>query len=255
MLEFTFLLAILIEWAVPFVLAFLIARRYRAAWGLFWVGALAFAASQIVHIPLNLGISALFRNGLIPAPTPEAAIAVNAVLAGTTAALCETPARLIALRLLKERGRDWGSALMVGAGHGGIESILFVGLPVMMNFAIMLLAREQGAAAFGLQDAQVQQYWSAPWHLPLAGAVERITTIVLHVLLTSLVWLAVRTRNYLWFGTALLWHALTDSLVVLLASVEVSIWTIEAVLAGIMIINLVGLFLLQRRYGALPAET
>ena len=125
MLEFTFLLAILVEWAFPFVLAFLIARRYRAAWGLFWVGALAFAASQIVHIPLNLGISALFRNGLIPAPTPEAAIAVNAVLAGTTAALCETPARLIALRLLKERGRDWGSALMVGAGHGGIEFSLW----------------------------------------------------------------------------------------------------------------------------------
>jgi len=254
MLEFTFTLAILIEWALPFLVAFFIARRYRVAWGLFGVGALAFVASQVLHIPLNLGLTALFRNGLIPAPQPDMAIAVNAVIAGTTAAICETPARLIAIRLLKERGRDWGSALMVGVGHGGIESILFVGLPVLLNFAIFLIARDQGAAAFGLQDAQVQQFWSAAWHLPLAGAVERITTIVLHILLTGLVWLAVRTRNFLWFGTAMLWHALTDSMVVLLSSLEVSIWTIEGVLAGMMLINLVALFALQRRYGNEPAK-
>jgi uncharacterized membrane protein YhfC len=250
MLEFSFILAILIEWAFPFILAFFIVRRYKTAWGLFGVGALAFIASQIIHIPLNMGISALFRNGFIPRPQPEMAIAVNAVIAGTSAAICETPARLIALRLLKKNGRDWGSALMVGVGHGGIESILFVGLPVLINFVIFLLARSQSAAAFGLQDAQVQQYWSVPWSLPLAGAVERVTTIVLHILLTILVWLSIRTRNFLWFGTALLWHALTDSLVVLLSSMEVSLWTIEAVLAGLMVFNLVGIFSLQRRYGS-----
>ena len=49
------------------LLAAFLARRLGVRWGLFWVGAVTFIASQVVHIPLNI---LLGRLGQIRSPPP-----------------------------------------------------------------------------------------------------------------------------------------------------------------------------------------
>ena len=68
MLYVTYTLNFLLMLAMPFLLAAFLARRLPVRWGLFWVGAVTFIGSQIVHIPLNvllgrLGVLTAYRAG------------------------------------------------------------------------------------------------------------------------------------------------------------------------------------------------
>ena len=66
MLYVTYTLNFLLMLAMPFLLAAFLARRLPVRWGLFWVGAVTFIGSQIVHIPLNV---LLGRLGVLTAAT------------------------------------------------------------------------------------------------------------------------------------------------------------------------------------------
>jgi uncharacterized membrane protein YhfC len=66
--------------------------------------------------------------------------------------------------------------------------------------------------------------------LPLAGAVERIGALMLHISLSIMVWLAYSFRKPLWFWLGVLYHAVIDGVVVLMGSFGVNVWIIEAFL-------------------------
>src|SRR5690625_7031839 len=50
-----------------------------------------------------------------------------AVVIGLSAGVFEEMARFILMRFLMKQ-RDWQSGFLFGAGHGGIEAVLFVGI-------------------------------------------------------------------------------------------------------------------------------
>jgi len=246
MILVTFFIAGLFEIALPIVLAVVLARRYGASWKLFGVGVLTFIGSQIVHMPLVYGLTALFQSGGATLPEFIPAILFSATVLGLLAGLCEEPARWVGYRLLKERGNAWRAALMLGAGHGGIESI-FIGFSVLSQAIVMLVYGAQAAGLSAEAQSSIASLWALPWHLPLVGAVERLVTVLLHVTLSVMVWLCVSRRQWLWLAGAVLWHALVDFVAVYASRSGLNIWALEGIIALTIIPNLIFLYWVWRK--------
>ena len=240
MLNAALIAAIVIEIGLPFLLGVWLIRRYRTGWFLFLVGVLTFIGSQVLHLPAVYGLTALFQTGALPTPPPAVLPYFNAVLLGLLAGLFEETARWVGYRLLKDRGNSWGAALTLGAGHGGVESIL-VGVSVLVSF---------------ISNPGMLALSPLAWYDPLAGALERIIAISLHITLSVMVWLAVSRRRWLWFAAAVLWHAALDFVAVLLSGMGAGMWAIEGALSLFLVVNLVLLAVMHRyarRTGA-PVE-
>lgn len=220
----------------PLFLGWWIIRNKKTNWKLFGVGVLTFIGSQIFHIPVVNGLTRAFSTGLIPHVPVGFAPYFNAIVLGLLAGLFEETARWIGYKFLKKSGDSFGAALTLGAGHGGIEAIIIGGI-VLVTLVSMMALRATDPASLPLPadqvqlaQAQLQAYWSSPWFLPLAGAVERIGALMLHISLSIMVWLAYSFRKPLWFWLGVLYHAVIDGAVVLMSSFGVNMWIIEAFL-------------------------
>jgi uncharacterized membrane protein YhfC len=134
--------------------------------------------------------------------------------------LCEELARYLVLRFWLKRDHSWNAALMFGAGHGGVEAVIFGSLAAIGALNIFLLSNVDPAQLGVTPDklpavqAQLAAAWSVPVLLPLLGAFERVSAISTHLFLSVLVMQAFTRRNSLWLAAAILWHALTDGLAV-----------------------------------------
>jgi uncharacterized membrane protein YhfC len=228
---------------MPIALGVWLARKTKAPWRLFGVGAVTFIGSQVVHIPLNYGLTALFK-AIWPSAQPQPwHIPFNAIILGLTAGLCEETARYIGYRWLA-KSRHWRDALMFGAGHGGTEAII-LGLLVGVTFVNMVAARQMDLAASGLTgqtlalaQQQIAAYWSAPWYMALLGAVERLFALSVQVSLAVLV-LQVFTRNdWRWLVVAIGYHLIVDAVAVVGVLSRWSPLMIEAVVAAFALVSL-----------------
>ncbi len=220
----------------PLVLGWWIIRKRHTSWKLFGVGVVTFICSQIFHLPVVAGLNVLFNSEAMPSIDPSFAPFFNAIVLGLLAGLFEETARWVGYKLLKERGNSLGAALTLGAGHGGIEAIA-IGAIVLFTLVSMLSLQAIDSGSLALPadqmeavQQQLQVYFSAPWYMPLAGAVERISAVALHISLSILVWLSFARRNALWFWGAILYHALVDGLTVVAVSFGMSIWILEGLL-------------------------
>jgi uncharacterized membrane protein YhfC len=235
MLYLAFVVEILLMIGLPLGLWSWLRRWPGVTWRLLLVGAATFVLSQVVHIPLLMGLTEVAnRPGVWPfAPGSLATTLANATILGLAAGVCEEGARYLVLRLWQRQARSWAQGVAFGAGHGGAEAII-VGLGVLATFAVMLYGRLAGLEGLGLSgdnlqqiQAQMAEYWSIPWYLPLLGGVERIFAIILHISWALLVLLAVVRRNPGWLGLAILGHAVVDGVAVGMQQMGGSVLAIE----------------------------
>ena len=236
----TFLLAGTFNVVFPILLGWWIIKKKGTNWKLFGVGVLTFIGSQVVHLPLVAGLTQGFASGALPQIDPRYVTYFNAATLGLLAGICEETARWVGYRLLKKKGDSFGAALTLGAGHGGVEAII-VGVSVLATLIAMLVMQSSGSILGNLPDdqaalawQQMQAYWATPWHMPFAGAVERISALGLHISLSVMVWLAVSFRKAWWFWAAVLYHGLIDGLTVLIMSFGVNIWLLEV---GLLVVS------------------
>ncbi len=220
MLTLAFLIEIVIMLGAPAALGWLLWRRWRLPWMLFFTGAVTFLASQVAHLPLNAGLTALFRFDWMPKPPETWQLPFNAAVLGLTAGLCEETARCLVYRSWLKDARTWRQALVFGAGHGGIESVI-TGLLVGATLVSMAAMRGVDVSALGLSAdqaaetaRQVAEFWVLPAYLPLLAAAERLMAILLHLSLAALV-MQVFLRQRLWpLWAAIGWHALVNAVAV-----------------------------------------
>jgi uncharacterized membrane protein YhfC len=236
--------------AMPFGLAVYLSRKLKTEWRLFGIGAITFILSQVFHLPFNvwllrpliedLGLS-ITQGGL--------QLAAVGLFYGLSAGLFEEITRYLGYRFWIKDERDWKSALMYGAGHGGIEAILLGGL-VLFGFiqAITLRGVELSTVVDPDQvevvRAQLEAYWAAPWHLAILGAVERLAAIVFHLSATVMVLQAVKRKSFLWVLLAVGWHTLLDAVAVY-ASQTWNPYITEVIILAFGLISL-GLILYMR---------
>ena len=237
---------------MPLGLGVFLARRLKVSWGLFFIGAAAFIGSQILHIPFNawvLGPALQSLEGAVPA---RALTIITALALGLSAGIFEETARYLSIRSRSPGERTWPNAVMIGAGHGGVESIL-LGLLVFYGFFQALALLDADLAALGIQDqralveAQLEAYWSAPWHLTLLGAFERASAMAFQISLSVIVLQVFVRRSWLWLGLAIGAHTLVNAAALLALQRWGPYWT-EAVLLGMAVLAIYLVFRLR------PAE-
>ena len=221
MLELAYILSITLMILLPILLAAGLRRISPAPWLLFSLGALTFTLSQVVHLPLNEWLSDL---GWLPGEAVrDLPLWRIALTAGLTAGICEELARAAGYLVLGKFRPAWlklPGSLMLGLGHGGIESMVFGGVLTAATASALLplvgidlsqlgLTGEQLAAL----DLQLAAVTSSPWQafLPL---LERIVAISAHVTLSMLVWKAFANhrlrRDWFYIPIAILYHAAID---------------------------------------------
>jgi len=234
--------------AMPLVLGWWIAKKRHVRWGLFFIGMVTFVGSQIFHIPFNWLI--LQRWQLIPQDTTVLSnLIVLSIFLGLSAGVFEEVARYLTYRFWAKDARSWGAGLMLGAGHGGVESIL-IGLSVGVN-AVVLAAVSQGqlqgivpSEQMSVVDNQVSAMLAAPVGLVLLGPLERVFALCAHLALSLLVMQVFVRRQIGWLALAILWHAVLDAVAVF----SVSTWgpyVTEALIGAVALVSVGIIFWLR----------
>jgi len=220
MLSILYPLNALLMIAFPIMLGVWLQRRWNLSWRLFGIGAATFILSQVVHLPLLWGLTALFTNNVLPNPSVEWKLIFNATVLGLAAGVCEEVARYLVYRFWLKTERSWSQALMFGAGHGGIEAML-VGALALLAFVQLYALQTTDLSTLPLSaeqlatlTQQVAEYWNAPWYMALLGFIERLSALCHHIAWAVIVLQAFRRNNPLWLMLAIGWHALVDGVAV-----------------------------------------
>ncbi len=236
-----------------------ITRRFGLNWRLYWIGALTFVGSQVLHIPFNSYVlNPLVIDVVLPAvPAGLVRTMLVAALFGLSAGLFEETARyLVFARWIKE-DRTWRRALLFGAGHGGIEAII-VGFMIFMTYLqlvslagkdLTLLMPNLSPEQVSLAQTQVNQYWSTPWLMSLMGFVERVFTLPLHIANAVLVLQVFRRGQLRWLWLAVGWHTFVNfAALVMMEVLKANSWAAyatEGMLGGLALISLWIIFSLR----------
>ena len=221
MLIAAYILSVILMVILPVALAAGLRRITPAPWILFSIGALIFALSQAVHLPLNEWLADL---GWLPGEAEtDLPVWRIALTAGLTAGLCEELARTLGYWLLQRFRPRWmqlSSSLMLGLGHGGLEAMVFGGVMTAAAISALLPLRGMDLAQLGLPAEQMEAVGQqlalttrSPWQafLPL---VERLMAISAHVTLSLMVWKAFARqrlrRDWGYILLAVAYHAAID---------------------------------------------
>lgn len=237
----------------------LIAGKFGFGWRLYWIGAATFILSQVGHIPFNAGLTALFRNGILPSPPVAWHLTFNAVVLGLSAGLFEEIARYAAYRWWAKEARSWGRGLLFGAGHGGIEALL-IGVLLLVTFINMFALKDADLAGLvspgrlSLAREQVEAYWSVTWYDSLLAAVERSFSLPAHLALSIMVLQVFLRNRSRWLWLAIGWHAFLNAATLFIAG-NWNVYLAELALGIFAVANVLIIFALRQPETKDEAET
>jgi len=224
-----------------FVAARWLQRRGVSGYWVFFIGALTFASSQLVHVPLLWLIS--LTNPWFVELDPALSSVLAAITLGLAAGVCEEWARYGVFRWALTKQRSFDDSLMHGVGHGGIEAVyvaLMVFAQLLAAWAITRAGADQMTSIPEQREAIHQgmaAFWATPWHLPLLGTVERLIVVPFHIACSVLVALGVRRRQLRWVWWAVLAHTVLDFFAVYASSLHAAI--VELILLAVTLVLIV----------------
>ena len=165
---------------------------------------------------------------------------IYALYGGFMAGLFEETGRFAAFKTVLRKYRDKDrNALMYGAGHGGLEALVILGITMINNilYAVLVNTGNTELITGPLTEeirTQVESAFTAlittPSYQFLLASVERVLAIVLQISLSVLVWFAAKRKDsILLYPFAILLHLLVDAFVVILSDKGVSLLAVEGV--------------------------
>lgn len=191
----------------------------------FILGVLTFTISQIIlRLPL---INYLNENSVHFTMLNITRPVLFSLLLAFSAAIFEEVARFFMMRLFM-KDRSWRAGFLFGAGHGGIEAVLFVGIPVLM---LIFTSPVMNGQLF-------------------IGGIERLFAIILHIGLSITVLQGVIQKKYRYLFIAIIVHGLVNSsigIVPLLFPQSLQLIVIESVLIVVSISVLIYVIYLKRK--------
>lgn len=267
---FAFALSVIIELLLPFAFAFWASRKFGLSWKVFGLGVLAFVLIQLIHAPLTFFLGGALGNEFTSQPI---GFAVYALSLGLLAGLFEEVGRFAVFKYLFPRFKfplSGRNALMLGAGWGGIESIL-VGLILALTMVaymsaapltgpeVVQLNQTLNGTLTGAQLNTIQSQLTALMNLTplevLPSALERLMAFTLQLAFTAMVFIAVTEKRNELLLLAILWHTAVDASAVMLLP-AVGAWATEG---AILVYALIAAYYLKKVWPKLverpPAET
>ena len=202
----------------------------------FFTGALVFVVFALVLEPLLHRVCVLGDNAVARAinANPYLYMLYGALAAG----VFEETGRYVAFRLLlsKRRFPERDTAVTYGIGHGGIETMLLLGVTYGLYAALALLLRSgdysaalalTGGDAANLSMLLGQLSQLTPGLCVLA-VMERVSALLLQIALSCFVFLAARDRTQRsWFPFAIALHAIADMPAALYRRGMLPLWAVE----------------------------
>lgn len=210
------IVALLITIALPIAVGYWLNKRFGVAWRVFSYGAMGYFITQVLTTSVVVGFSYLISRGIVNV-SDQAFLTIQLVMNVTLATLFGVLVRWAGFKYLKVNLNNLKSAFGIGVGYGGAESILLVGLPLLMTFVPMLSNMNIDPQTSTLDPAvvsQLQDLWQVPAYIPLAGSLERIAALVMHVTVTILIFQVFKRGRFYWFAAALGLELLVNGLVV-----------------------------------------
>ena len=232
--------SLLLSVVLPIFLCVFIHKKTKAWVPAFFIGCgifvgFAMILEQILHMVVLTATGSVLQDN----------IWLYGIYGGVAAALFEETGRWIAMKFCLKKHLTRENALMYGAGHGGIEAFLILGMSSMSNLltAAMinggLMEKTMTALEPAQQELTYQQLsvlWITPAYQFYLAPVERMIAIALQIGLSVLVYSAVKTGKKLHLAAAFGIHFTVDFLTVVCAS-AIPAWALElgllAVVAGI----------------------
>lgn len=216
--------SLLVALGVPIALCILIRKKLRADVVPFFLGAgvfflFAMLLEQLFHVVI------LLRAGAVSEALKQN-IWLYAIYGGLAAGVFEETGRYLCMKFLMKKNLNRENAVMYGAGHGGFEAILLLGVASINNLVNSLLLNSGAFAAVLSEGVDMQQALEAvsplatlpSWQFFLGG-MERLMAMALQIALSLLVFQAVKDRRsrYL-YPVAILLHAAVNAVVVVIAN-------------------------------------
>lgn len=182
------ILTVMISIGLPFIA--LLYAFYKKRYIPFSLGILAFVVSQVLlRIPLMEYIG---KNSAAYSMLSVTQPVLFSIMIGLSAGVFEELARFVAIRFLMKQ-RDWQSGFLFGAGHGGVEAVLFVGIS-----AISLLLSPSIITSSELY---------------FVGGIERLFAMLLHIGLSIIVLQGVVQKRFFYVILAILIHGMVDAFI------------------------------------------
>lgn len=195
---------------LPVGLAFVATRRLGGGWKWIGLGALTFFISQcVLRLPWQIPVGVLLRPKLAASNTwLYAWIAISSV----TAALFEETGRYVLFRRFAKGQHTARVAVLSGVGHGGIESILLVGISLVGTLVTYVLLTHGGLSALPntARDALETQLSSLTPGLAVLGGVERVLSLCVHVSLSLIVMQCFARGQLRWLPIAMALHTVAN---------------------------------------------
>jgi len=247
-------LALAIQFLAPVILAVILYNKEKVSIKSIIGGVLCFTITQIIiRIPLLqlLQLTDWYQNLV------KSSIFLATLLLALSAGIFEEVGRFLCFRYVLKDRLEWKDGVAFGIGHGGMES-MYIGLANVNNILISLAIN---SGTFGsliakqlpaeMADNIKDQLISIAPATFLAGGLERLFTIFIHIGLSLLVLYGVRNKKYIYLLYAILIHALINLVLSLLLE-PLGIWITEALIALIAAIFLVATLKAKRLFQSSP---
>jgi len=211
----------------PFGLGWWISRKFKVSWRVFLIGGATFILSQVVHIPMVIPFNQAFAKGSFN-------LMVYATGIGLMAGLCEEIARYLVYKYWLKK-YEWKDGLMFGAGHGGIECTIFVGILLFITLLNMIALKNGDLNSIkGLEESQIpfvkeqiKAFWGMNWWMPFAALFERACAITFHIAMSFMVLISIKKRKILYLGGAVLFHSALDFIAAVGVVNKWPVWLLE----------------------------
>jgi len=214
LLSISIVVAILVIIGLPIAAGYWLKDKLGVSWRIITFGVLGYLIVQVL-------VSLIFSGLTSVIPTWDAAatgenfrlsqILTNVFLGVLLGVLI----RWGGMKFLKLENLE--DAYGLGVGYGGAESIMLVGLPLLMTFITMLSninIDPQTSALDPVMIAQIEELWALDFYVPLATALERITAFVMHISVALLIFQVFKRNQPAWLGAAVGLEMLINGLIV-----------------------------------------
>lgn len=215
------ILTLVISIGVPITLLVLIHKKKGAGISCFFLGASVFFVAAVLLEQMLHMVVLTVTGDLITGN-----IWLYGLYGGLAAALFEETGRFAAMKFFMKKKLNTANALMYGAGHGGFEAILIVGLTYLNNVMTSIMINMGGLeAGLNMLDEETKNVtleslsalWTTPANLFYLAGIERIFAITIQIALSVLMYLGVQYGKGLCIAGAYGLHFLVDFVTVIMA--------------------------------------
>jgi len=214
LLSISIVIALLVIIGLPIIAGYWLKDKLGVSWRTITFGVLGYFIVQVLVSLIFSGLTSVIPDWNVAAAGDNfrpSQILTNVFLGVIIGVLI----RWGGMKFLKMENLE--DAYGLGVGYAGAESIMLVGLPLLMTFITMLTNINIDPRTSALEPemiAQIEELWALEFFIPLATALERITAFIMHISVTLLIFQVFKRNQPAWLGAAVGLEMLINGLVV-----------------------------------------